>query len=293
MKQPPSRISKFVRIPGDNKQAGVRLLELRAKQSGLSDNALRLLEVGSAEKMNRLFEAANSRVDPRVGRKRKHAEYCDTRTRTSFKNTSTFTSRAVTRSSLRVRTSPKRSKCVHYDSASVCCAMIHCGKDCTGSSRRAPPLPPEPKPVRNGEAIPIRRLQTYARKRFKRHEFLRRCGLKYNDSRKHLRICCCHPMEAAVKKYFTYKSPDGDKSMSWVFKNCLPEEAGPKSNRPGLNKAQASKRVGRDPRFLANYVEEVSRQPTMTDGCSRCNSSPAGQILVIRRIHLSLVMAAG
>jgi hypothetical protein len=120
-----------------------------------------------------------------------------------------------------------------------------------------PPIPPEPKARKSGEKIRLQRLQTFAKKRVKRHEFLRRCGLKYNDKRKNLRICRWHPLEESVKKWFSYTDPCGTShKICCQFKNELPQEAGPKSNRPGAKTAEASKGVAKD-RFLVNYVQEV------------------------------------
>jgi hypothetical protein len=70
---------------GAYKQAGLRLLELRAKEAGVSEYAVSLIKVGASEKMTRLFEPASKRVDPRaVGKKGK-------KVRGSTPNTSSHT----------------------------------------------------------------------------------------------------------------------------------------------------------------------------------------------------------
>jgi hypothetical protein len=87
--------------------------------------------------------------------------------------------------------------------------------------------------------------------------FVDACGLKYNDKRKSLCICRWHPLEASVKKWVSFTDPYGvSYKMCCEFKNSLPTEAGPKSNRPGVQTAKASKGVAKD-RFLVNYVQEA------------------------------------
>jgi hypothetical protein len=51
--------------------------------------------------------------------------------------------------------------------------IVNCSKECSSNSQCVPPIPPEPQARKSGEKIPLRRLQMFAKKRFKRHEFLR------------------------------------------------------------------------------------------------------------------------
>jgi hypothetical protein len=60
-----------------------------------------------------------------------------------------------------------------------------------------------------------------------------------------------------VKKWLSFTDPDGaSRKMCCEFINELPQEAGPKSNRPGVKTAEASKGVAKD-RFLVKYVQEA------------------------------------
>ena len=250
---------------------GHRLLEARAKEKGMSNTAIDLIDEGLRQNIGScLFGEAESRRGKRAsGKKRKslsneedepHSNEAD-RPQSSCSADESREPIPHDDSSL-----PKKTITYYYKRTSVearkTCAMRNCQQNLDGvATRSVPPPPKTPEPDQNG-IVSKNRAETYGRKCFRRAEYLRRLGIPRGDQRKDIRFCCNHNL-VKVRKRFSYEYQD-PKTGETILKTTteefeVPDDMGPNSNRPGASVKSPSKGTASDRQKLLLLKEAKNK----------------------------------